>query len=114
FLRGLMEVVRMSGSGDLLKVMCLWVHAIKTVRPRFFFQRVVRFVHGRLQRRSRARNLRVPDHERDQVPCGRGVARRGNCMTEEPLPAWSLPTSAVERIELGEAWPGEVTREWAL
>jgi subtilisin len=35
-------------------------------------------------------------------------------MTEEPLPAWSLPTSAVERIELGEAWPGEVTREWAL
>ena len=34
-------------------------------------------------------------------------------MTEEPLPAWSLPAEAVERIDLGEAWPGEVTREWA-
>ena len=34
-------------------------------------------------------------------------------MTEEPLPAWSLPTDAVERIALPEAWPGEVTREWA-
>jgi len=34
-------------------------------------------------------------------------------MHEEPLPAWSLPTDAVERIALPEAWPGEVTREWA-
>jgi subtilisin family serine protease len=34
-------------------------------------------------------------------------------VTEEPLPAWSLPTDAVERIALPEAWPGEVTREWA-
>src|SRR2546423_908958 len=34
-------------------------------------------------------------------------------MAEEPLPAWSLPTEAVERIALPEAWPGEVTREWA-
>ena len=34
-------------------------------------------------------------------------------MTEEPLPAWSLPAEAVERIELGGAWPGEVTREGA-
>jgi subtilisin len=33
--------------------------------------------------------------------------------TEEPLPAWSLPIDAVERIALPEAWPGEVTREWA-
>jgi subtilisin family serine protease len=32
---------------------------------------------------------------------------------EEPLPAWSLPAEAVKRIELGEAWPGEVTRDWA-
>src|SRR5207248_1471908 len=32
---------------------------------------------------------------------------------EEPLPAWSLPTDAVKRIELPEAWPGQVTREWA-
>jgi subtilisin len=34
-------------------------------------------------------------------------------MTEEPLPAWSLPAEAVARIELPEAWPGEITREWA-
>src|SRR3954463_11437139 len=34
-------------------------------------------------------------------------------MTEEPLPAWSLPADAVERIALPEAWPGQVTREWA-
>jgi subtilisin len=34
-------------------------------------------------------------------------------VTEEPLPAWSLPTEAVGRIELPEMWPGEVTREWA-
>jgi subtilisin len=34
-------------------------------------------------------------------------------MTEEPLPAWSLPAEAVERIALSEAWPGEITREWA-
>jgi subtilisin len=32
---------------------------------------------------------------------------------EEPLPAWSLPADAVQRIELPEAWPGEITREWA-
>jgi subtilisin len=34
-------------------------------------------------------------------------------MTEEPLPAWSLPAEAVERIALPEAWPGRITREWA-
>ena len=34
-------------------------------------------------------------------------------MTEEPLPAWSLPADAVEGIALPEAWPGEVTRDWA-
>jgi subtilisin family serine protease len=32
---------------------------------------------------------------------------------EEPLPAWSLPAEAVERIALPEEWPGEITREWA-
>jgi subtilisin family serine protease len=32
---------------------------------------------------------------------------------EEPLPAWSLPAEAVERITLPEEWPGEVTRDWA-
>jgi hypothetical protein len=37
----------MSGSGDLLEVMCLRVHAIKTARPRFFFQSVVRFLSAR-------------------------------------------------------------------
>src|SRR5262245_13899123 len=48
---------------------------------------------------------------------GRGLSSLGSyalrMATEEPLPAWSLPAAAVERIELGEAWPGEVTREWA-
>ena len=34
-------------------------------------------------------------------------------MTEEPLPAWSLPAGDVDRIALAEAWPGEVTRDWA-
>jgi subtilisin family serine protease len=32
---------------------------------------------------------------------------------EEPLPAWSLPAEAAERIALPEAWPGEITRDWA-
>ncbi len=31
----------------------------------------------------------------------------------EPLPAWSLPAEAVERIALPEEWPGQITREWA-
>ncbi len=31
----------------------------------------------------------------------------------EPLPAWSLPAEAVERIALAVEWPDEVTREWA-
>jgi subtilisin family serine protease len=34
-------------------------------------------------------------------------------MAEESLPAWSLPAEGVERIELPEVWPGEITREWA-
>jgi subtilisin len=34
-------------------------------------------------------------------------------VTEEPLPAWSLPADAVEGIALPEAWPGRVTRDWA-
>jgi subtilisin len=34
-------------------------------------------------------------------------------VTEEPLPAWSLPAEAVERISLPEEWPGRMTREWA-
>ena len=32
---------------------------------------------------------------------------------QEPLPAWSLPADAVDRIALPETWPGRVTREWA-
>jgi subtilisin len=31
----------------------------------------------------------------------------------EPLPAWSLPAEAVERIALPHGWPERVTREWA-
>jgi len=34
-------------------------------------------------------------------------------MTEEELPACSLPAEAVDRIVLPEEWPGEVNREWA-
>jgi subtilisin family serine protease len=32
---------------------------------------------------------------------------------QEPLPAWSLPAEAVERIALPEEWPGQITRDWA-
>ena len=31
----------------------------------------------------------------------------------EPLPAWSLPAAAADRIALPYAWPERVTREWA-
>jgi subtilisin len=31
-----------------------------------------------------------------------------------PLPAWSLPTDAVERITLPSHWPERVTPEWAM
>jgi subtilisin family serine protease len=34
-------------------------------------------------------------------------------VTEEELPAWSLPADAIQGIALPEEWPGEVTREWA-
>jgi subtilisin len=33
---------------------------------------------------------------------------------ELPLPAWSLPADAVERIKLESEWPDRVTRAWAL
>jgi subtilisin family serine protease len=33
---------------------------------------------------------------------------------ERPLPAWSLPADAVERIRLEAPWPERVTRAWAL
>ncbi len=32
---------------------------------------------------------------------------------ERPLPAWSLPAGAIERIRLDFDWPG-ITRDWAL
>ncbi len=31
----------------------------------------------------------------------------------EPIPAWSLPADAVDRIRLEHRWPERVTREWA-
>jgi subtilisin len=34
-------------------------------------------------------------------------------VTEEPLPAWSLPAEAVDRITLPETWPGRMSRDWA-
>jgi subtilisin len=33
---------------------------------------------------------------------------------DRPLPAWSLPADAVERIKLDFEWPNRVTRAWAL
>jgi len=33
---------------------------------------------------------------------------------DRPLPAWSLPAEAVERIRLEARWPERVTRSWAL
>jgi len=35
-------------------------------------------------------------------------------MSSGPLPAWSLPADAVERIGIALEWPDRVTREWAL
>src|SRR5438132_1413951 len=32
---------------------------------------------------------------------------------EQPLPAWSLPADAVDRIALTSGWPEHVTRDWA-
>jgi subtilisin len=32
----------------------------------------------------------------------------------EPMPAWSLPAEAVDRIRLPHEWPERVTRDWAL
>src|SRR5437763_15692087 len=32
---------------------------------------------------------------------------------EEALPAWSLPTEAIDRIRAPVTLPGQVTREWA-
>ena len=32
----------------------------------------------------------------------------------EPIPAWSLPADAVERIAVAAEWPERVTRDWAL
>jgi len=34
--------------------------------------------------------------------------------TERPLPAWSLPADAIDRIRLDFEWPDRVTREWAM
>jgi subtilisin len=34
--------------------------------------------------------------------------------SREPLPAWSLPADAVERITLPSHWPERVTPEWAM
>lgn len=33
--------------------------------------------------------------------------------SHEPIPAWSLPADAVDRIRLEHRWPERVTREWA-
>jgi len=35
-------------------------------------------------------------------------------MGEGPLPAWSLPPDAIDRIRLEIEWPDRVTRSWAL
>jgi subtilisin len=32
----------------------------------------------------------------------------------EPIPAWSLPADAVDRIAVPAEWPERVTREWAI
>ena len=32
----------------------------------------------------------------------------------EPIPAWSLPADAIDRIALPSEWPERVSREWAL
>jgi subtilisin family serine protease len=41
------------------------------------------------------------------------VSAHGAAAGQPPLPAWSLPKDAVDRISLPSEWPEHVTREWA-
>jgi subtilisin len=43
-----------------------------------------------------------------------GVLAHGWDAAREALPAWSLPSAAVDRIALPSNWPERVTREWAF
>jgi len=42
------------------------------------------------------------------------VAEAAEAHDREPIPAWSLPADAVDRIALASEWPERVTRAWAL
>jgi subtilisin len=42
-----------------------------------------------------------------------GAVAHGWDAAREALPAWSLPSDAVDRIALPSTWPERVTREWA-
>jgi subtilisin family serine protease len=42
------------------------------------------------------------------------VVAHGWDAAREALPAWSLPSDAVDRIALPSTWPERVTREWAF
>jgi subtilisin len=42
------------------------------------------------------------------------VAEAAEAHEGPPIPAWSLPADAVDRIALPAEWPERVTREWAL
>jgi subtilisin len=42
------------------------------------------------------------------------VAEAAEAREGPPIPAWSLPADAVDRIALPGEWPERVTREWAL
>jgi subtilisin len=41
------------------------------------------------------------------------MAEPGPSRVPEPLPAWSLPADAVDRIALPAAWPERITPDWA-
>ena len=41
------------------------------------------------------------------------MAERDPSGASEPLPAWSLPADAVDRIALPAAWPERITPDWA-
>jgi len=42
------------------------------------------------------------------------VSEAARAPEPEPIPAWSLPADAVDRIALPAEWPERVTRDWAM
>jgi subtilisin len=84
--------------------------------PTGWVERVKRVPQVRPERRRpdpmRRRFGSVSELLRGLAPSSPGLAL-AHAQAAEPLPAWSLPASAVEGIALASEWPERVTREWA-